>query len=115
MEGYKKRKQEQEEVNMNNECLPDDHEEEVGHNHDNGDLQNEETGATLQSLVWKQTRQVPMKNISPSVLPHFHEKATEYPDESLFEFYILCWSYDYTSSEQNIKLFPATLKDNALG
>ena len=55
-----------------------------------------------------------MKNISPSVLSHFHEKSTEDPDEFLFEFDILCWSYDYTSNEQKLKLFPATLKDNAL-
>ena len=55
-----------------------------------------------------------MKNISPSVLPHFHGKATEDPDEFLFEFDILYRSYDYTSSEQKLKLFPATLKDNEL-
>ena len=55
-----------------------------------------------------------MKNISPSVLPHFHGKATEDPNEFLFEFDILYRSYDYTSSEQKLKLFPATLKDNAL-
>ena len=55
-----------------------------------------------------------MKNISPSILPRFHGKDTEDPDEFLFEFDILCRSYDYTSSEQNLKLFPTTLKDNAL-
>ena len=55
-----------------------------------------------------------MKNISPSFLPHFHGKATEDLDEFLFEFDILFHSYDYTSSEQKLKLFPATLKDNAL-
>ena len=56
-----------------------------------------------------------MKNISPLVLPHFHGKSTEDSDEFLFEFDILCRIYDYTSSEQKLKLFPATLKDNALG
>ena len=55
-----------------------------------------------------------MKNISPSVLPHFHGKSTEDPNEFLFEFNTLYQSYDYTSSEQKLKLFPATLKDNAL-
>ena len=55
-----------------------------------------------------------MKNISPSVLPHFYGKAAEDPNEIIFEFDILCRSYDYTTSTQKLKLFPATLKDNAL-
>ena len=55
-----------------------------------------------------------MKNISPSILPCFHGKSVEDPDEFLFEFDILCRSYDYTSSEQKLKLFLATLKDNAV-
>ena len=58
--------------------------------------------------------QAPIKNISPSILPRFYGKATEDPDEFLFEFDILCHSYDYTSNKQKLKLFPATLKDNAL-
>ena len=55
-----------------------------------------------------------MKNISPLVLPHFYGKATEHPDEFIFEFDILCHSYDYTTNEQKLKLFLATLEDNAL-
>ena len=55
-----------------------------------------------------------MNNISSSVLPHFHGKSTKDPDEFLFEFDILCRSYDYTSSEKKLKLFLATLKDNSL-
>ena len=55
-----------------------------------------------------------MKNISPLVLPHFHGNSTEDPDEFLFEFDILCRIYDYISSEKKLKLFPTTLKDNAL-
>ena len=55
-----------------------------------------------------------MKNISPSVLPHFHGKVAEDLDEFLFEFDILCRSYDYVTDAQKMKLFPATLKDNAL-
>ena len=35
-------------------------------------------------------------------------------NEFLFEFDILYRSYDYTYSEQKLKIFPATLKDNAL-
>ena len=48
------------------------------------------------------------------MFPHFHGKSTEDPDEFLFEFDILCKSYDYTSSEKKPKLFPSTLKDNFL-
>ena len=55
-----------------------------------------------------------MKNISPSVLPHFHGKAAEDLDEFLFEFDILCRSYDYIIDAQKLKLFSTTLKDNAL-
>ena len=55
-----------------------------------------------------------MKKISPALLPRFHGKSTEDPNEFLFEFDILSRSYDYTSSDQKLKLFPATLQDNAL-
>ena len=55
-----------------------------------------------------------MKNISPLVLPCFYGKAVEDPDEFLFEFDILCRSYDYTTNAQKLKLFPATLKENVL-
>ena len=55
-----------------------------------------------------------MKNISPLVLPRFHGRAAEDPDEFLFEFDILYHSYDYITDAQKLKLFPATLKDNAL-
>ena len=55
-----------------------------------------------------------MKNISPSVLPHFHGKSIEYLDEFLFEFDFCCQSSEYTSNEKKMKLFPAALKDNAL-
>ena len=48
------------------------------------------------------------------MLPRFHGKAIEDLDEFLFEFDILCYSYDYTSSEKKLKHFPATLKDNVL-
>ena len=100
---------------MNNECHHDDREEEVGdNNNDNDDIQHEEIVATLQFPIQKTFGHAPMKNISPSVLAHFHGKSTEDPDEFLFKFKILYRSYDYISSEQKLKLFPATLKDNAL-
>jgi hypothetical protein len=56
----------------------------------------------------------PMKNTPLSSLPNFHGLSSEDPDEFLFEFDILCRSYDYVSNAQKLKLFPATLKGNAL-
>jgi len=55
-----------------------------------------------------------MKNISPSTLPHFHDLITEDPDTFLFEFDVICRTYDYTNDEQKLKLFPSTLKDASL-
>ena len=55
-----------------------------------------------------------MKNISPSALPHFHGLTTKDPDTFLFEFFVVCRTYDYTKDEQKLKLFLSTLKDVAL-
>eukprot|EP00253_Pinus_taeda_P015881 PITA_15881 len=55
-----------------------------------------------------------MKNIPLSALPNFHGLSSEDPDEFLFEFDILCRSYEYVTNAQKLKLFPATLKGNAL-
>ena len=55
-----------------------------------------------------------MKNISPSILPNFHGIRSEDPKTFLFEFEVLCRSYDYLHDAQKLKLFPATLKDSAL-
>jgi hypothetical protein len=55
---------------------------------------------------------VNMKNIPPSVLPNFRGMVTEDPDAFLFEFDILCRSYNYVDDAQKLKLFPATLKDS---
>ena len=55
-----------------------------------------------------------MKNIPPSALPHFHGMSSEDPDSFLFEFDILCRSYNYILDAQKLKLFPATLKESAL-
>jgi hypothetical protein len=60
------------------------------------------------------TRDVSMKNILISSLPHFHGMSTEDPYSILFEFDILCRSYNYTDSAQKLKLFPATFKDSSL-
>ena len=55
-----------------------------------------------------------MKNIPASSLPTFYGKSTEDPDTFLFEFDILCRSYNYLQDAQKLKLFPDTLKDAAL-
>jgi hypothetical protein len=55
-----------------------------------------------------------MKNIPLSELPNFHGLSSDNPDEFLFEFDMLCRSYDYISNAQKLKLFPTTLKGNAL-
>jgi len=55
-----------------------------------------------------------MKNISPLALPHFHGLTTEDPDTFLFEFAIICQTYDYVEDKQKLKLFPSTLKDAVL-
>jgi hypothetical protein len=57
---------------------------------------------------------VSMKNIPLSALPTFHGKNSEDPDVFLFEFDILCKSYNYLQDAHKLKLFPATLKDSAL-
>jgi len=54
---------------------------------------------------------VQMKNIPPSELPNFHGMVTEDPENFLFEFDVLCRSYDYSNDAQKFKLFPTTLKD----
>jgi hypothetical protein len=55
-----------------------------------------------------------MKNIPPSALPNFRGLPSEDPDTFLFEFDVLCRSYDYYSDAHKLKLFPATLKEAAL-
>lgn len=55
-----------------------------------------------------------MKNISPSSRPHFHCLTSEDSDTFLFLFHVICRTYDYTSNDQKLKLFPSTLKDATL-
>ena len=44
-----------------------------------------------------------MKNISPYALPHFHGLTTEDPDTFLFEFVVICRTYDYAEDEKKLK------------
>ena len=55
-----------------------------------------------------------MKIISPSVLTNFHCMWTDDPKKVIFEFEVLCKSYDYFQYPQKLNLFLATLNDGAL-
>ena len=89
-------------------------EEAMGENHHHeGNSLPEGIVTTLQFPIQQQEGISPMKNISPSVFPRFYGKAAKDPCEFLFEFDILYRNYDYTTNAQKLKLFPATLKDNA--
>jgi len=55
-----------------------------------------------------------MKKISPSTIPHFHGLTLEDLDTFLFEFVVICRTYDYTSDDQKLKFFPSSLKDASL-
>jgi hypothetical protein len=84
-----------------------------------GDIADEEGNAnneteTFGFPILDITRDVAMNNISLSSLPHFHGMSTEDHDSFLFEFDILCRSYNYTDGAQKLKLFPTTLKDSTL-
>jgi hypothetical protein len=80
-----------------------------------GEVKDENSFSTLGFPIGDPPRgSAPMKNIPLSALPNFHGLSLEDPDEFLFEFDILYRSYDYVSNAQKLKLFPATLKGNAL-
>lgn len=78
---------------------------------------NDKTKATITTFefpIGDIRGEVPMKNIPLSSLPSFKGMTVEDPNTFLFEFDVLCRSYDYTSDAQKLKLFPATLKGVAL-
>jgi hypothetical protein len=60
------------------------------------------------------SRNISMKNVPLSSLLTFRGMSTEHPDLFLFEFDILCRSYNYSDDAQKLNLFPATIKDLAL-
>jgi hypothetical protein len=60
------------------------------------------------------SRNINMKNIPLSSLPTFRGMSIEDLDLFLFEFDILCRSYNYLDDAQKLKLFPTTMKDSAL-
>ena len=63
----------------------------------------------LQSLVTNAN----LKNIPPIALAKFYGLATEDSDTFLFEFEILCHSFDYNIDAHKLKLFTTTLKESA--
>lgn len=65
-------------------------------------------------LILNEDTIVTMKMISPSILPNFYGLRSEDLETFLFEFEVLCTSYDYQHDAQKLKLFPATPKDAAL-
>ena len=78
------------------------------------EAENEEIVPTLGFPIIIDLGNHPMNNIPLSTLPNFHGLASEDPDEFLFEFDILCRSYDYILNIHKLKAFPATLKGKAL-
>ena len=52
-----------------------------------------------------------MKNFSPSTLQHIHGLTYDSIETFMFEFFVVYRTYEYASDDQNLKLFPSTLKD----
>ena len=73
-----------------------------------------QTKATFRFPILDTVLDVNMKNIPPSSLPTFYGKSNEDPDTFLFEFDILCRSFNYLQYSHKLKLFLTTLKDSAL-
>jgi len=70
--------------------------------------------STLQYPILDTTINIAMKSIPLQNIPTFHGLTSEDPVAFLFEFYVLCRVYDYTTNHQKLKLFPSTLKGVAL-
>ena len=96
----------------------DEEENPHGHEHEEEELAENEQEAeqepTFGFPILDLVRNLNMKNIPPSALPTFYGKPSEDPDVFLFEFDILCRSYNYALDAHKLKLFPANLKDSAL-
>ena len=80
---------------------------------DEGEGENQ-TETTFRFPILGTAKDVNMNNIPPSSLPTFYGKSNEDADTFLFEFDILCRSYNYLQDAHKLKLFPDTLKDFAL-
>jgi len=69
-----------------------------------------EESTTFKFLIKEADEETKMKKIPHSSLPNFHGISKEDLDTFLFEFDVLCRSYDYATYAQKLKLFIATLK-----
>ena len=91
-----------------------------GENEDHEEVRNDEgegenrTKTTLGFPILDIAQDVIMKKIPPSSLPTFYRKSNEDPDTFLFEFDILCRSYNYLQDGHKLNIFLATLKESAL-
>jgi hypothetical protein len=81
-------------------------------------VEEEETGnqteTTFGFFILDTTPKLNMENIPLLAPPTFYGKNNEDPNTFLFEFDILCRSYNYVQDAQKLKLFPSTLKVSAL-
>ena len=80
---------------------------------DEGEGENQ-TEATFGFPILDTMQDVTMKNIPPSSLPTFYGKSNEDSDTFMYEFDILCRSYNYLQDAHKLKLFSTTLKDSTL-
>lgn len=69
---------------------------------------------TFKFLIRGLNEETKEKNIPNSSLLNFHGLSKEDLDTFLFEFDVLCKSYDYVLDAPKLKIFPTTLKDDAL-
>ena len=72
--------------------------------------QNQRYTSTFEYPVVDPAANAPMKSIPLQNIPTFHGLTSDDLDVLLFEFYVLCRGYDYTTDPQKLKLFPSTLK-----
>jgi hypothetical protein len=92
----------------------DDQEDHNNVRHGEEEETGNQTETTFGFLILDTTPNVNMKNIPLSTLPTFYGKNNEDPDTFLFEFDILCRSYNYVQDAQKLKLFPATALEKLL-
>jgi hypothetical protein len=92
----------------------DDQEDHNHVRHEEGEEAGNQTETTFGFPILDTTQNVNMKNIPLSALPTFYGERSEDPNTFLFEFDILCRSYNYLQDAHKLKLFPATLKDSTL-
>jgi hypothetical protein len=92
----------------------DDQEDHNNVRHGEEEETGNQTKTTFRFSILDTTPNVNMNNIPLSSLPTFYDKNSEDPDTFLFEFDILCRSYNYIQDAQKLKLFPVTLKNSAL-